>query len=306
MDSRALLYIGVFILIVSAALYYFSVGYNQKITAKAVGPFDLNAAKDTISFIDAQPFYTEGQGTVSMFLNIKAMNRTGSYSPCGSGSGQICDETGAFPPCLCDASTGDCSKCDHSGYTPVLNISGLVGLEILTAPDASRQGMAMSQLTVKTEGLAITSSSSTTPPTQSQKYIETLRLPPIPLQKWIMVSIAREGRRFDVYYNDRIVLSQKTMYMPVSDKSNSNLKGITSGSTLLMGEAAVANIYNYRVSSYDVSAKYKEYADTRGSPLISHDLVSSFSLNLCPSGGCFDTPVIKPASPLYEWTSPYS
>ena len=306
MDSRALLYIGVFILIASGVLYYFSVGYKQKITAKAVGPFDLNAASDTISFTDAQSFYTDGEGSVSVFLNIKAMNRTGSYSPCGGGSGQICDETGAFPPCLCDASTSDCSKCDHSGYTPVLNISGLVGLEILTAPDASRQGMAMSQLTVKTEGIAITSTSTATPPTQSQKYIETLRLPPIPLQKWMMITIAREGRRFDVYYNDRIVLSQKTMYMPVSDKSNSNLKGITSGSTLLMGEAAIANIYNYRINSYDVSAKYKEYADTRGTPRISQDFTTSISFNLCPSGGCFDTPVIKPASPLYEWTSPYS
>ena len=105
--------------------------------------------------------------------------------------------------------------------------------------------------------------------------------------------------------------------------------GITSGSTGLAGQLAVANLYNYRMSSKDVSAKYSQYADTRGrpylnavgNPLTLSDTIgvtptyaSTFStglssylpsMSICPSGGCFNLPVIQPAMPLYDWSSPY-
>jgi len=199
-----------------------------------------------------------------------------------------------------------------------------VSLETLNAPDASRQGKAMAQLILKTEGASLSSGS-----TNSQKYIETLTLPPIPLQKWTMVTVAREGRRFDVYYNDTIVLSQKAMFMPISNMSNSNFSGITSGSSGLVGQLALANVYNYRLSSQNVVAKYKEFADTRGRPYVNSTAnpvaladvaglnpsflsgltLGSFlpsSFNICPAGGCFTPPAIRPASPLYDWSSSYA
>jgi len=190
----------------------------------------------------------------------------------------------------------------------ILNLAGIVKLEVLNAPDASRQGKAMAQLTIKTQGATITNSTGMlgSGSTAPQQYVETLILPPISLQKWVMISIAREGRRFDVYYDDTIVLSQKTMYMPLSNASNSNMQGITSGSNAIVGELAIANIYNYRVSTLDVSSKYKEYADTRGAPRIPTDILSNLSVNVCPRGGCFNAPVIKPASPLYDWTTSYN
>ena len=184
----------------------------------------------------------------------------------------------------------------------------------------------MAQLIVKSEGAPLTAGATT-----SQKYIETLTLPPIPLQKWTMVSVAREGRRFDVYYNDTIVLSQKAMYMPISNISNSNFRGITSGSGGLVGHIALANVYNYRLSSQNVNSLYREYADTRGRPyvgskanpmgtadvaglkpeFISGITLGSFipsitNINLCPPEGCFSAPAIKPASPLYDWSSQYA
>ena len=184
----------------------------------------------------------------------------------------------------------------------------------------------MAQLIIKTEGQPVQQGSSA-----SQKYIETMTLPPIPLQKWTMVAVAREGRRFDIYYNDALVHSQKAMYMPISNISNSNFSGITSGSTGLVGQVALANVYNYRLSSTDISAKFSEFADTRGRPYINSAAnpintsdsaginpgylsgmsFSSFlppmaSINLCPAGGCLTPPAIKPASPLYDWTSSYA
>ena len=297
MEPRALLFIVVFVLILAGVMYYFNMGYKPKIVANVTGPSPLDSS-ELISSMDTKQFYTEGHASFSTFINIESVNRTGSYTSCGTGPGQVSCGDGSFAQCACVAATGDCSQCVHSGYTPMFNLSDVAKLEILTAPDASRQGMAMSHLVIKT----ITKGAGGTP----QVYIETLRLPPISLQKWIMVTVAREGRRFDVYYNDTIVLSQKTMYMPISDPSYTNMKGVTSGSNTLKGELALMNLYNYRLSSLDVSAKYREYADTRGHPRIPQSITGNYSVNLCPSGGCFDMPVIKPASPMYEWTSSYS
>ena len=139
-----------------------------------------------------------------------------------------------------------------------------------------------------------------------------------------------EGRRFDVYYNDTLVLSQKAMYMPISNISNSSFSGITSGSQGMVGQIALANVYNYRLSSQNVAAKYKEFADTRGRPYVNSTAnpvaladeaglnpsflsgltLGSFipigSFNLCPAGGCFAPPAVRPASPLYDWSSSYA
>ena len=320
-------------------VFYFSPSYAPKIISAAPGPFPLDSVTTIVKEQDSRPFYSDANGTFSAFVYLNPLNRTGAYAACGTSPGQASCDSGTFGPCACDSTTSDCSVCNHAGYNSVFNVSGIVGLEVLIAPDASRQGKAMVQLVVKTEGLQLSSGStgSRAPPSAntvrakgvSQKYIETMALPPIPLQKWTFVTIAREGRRFDIYYNDSIVLSKKTMYMPISNVSNSNLSGITSGSSGLLGQLAIANLYNYRLSSQDVAAKYVEYADTRGSPYLNSatnpltlsDTTGLFptfattistslygyipTINLCPSGGCFRPPTIQPASPLYDWTTPY-
>ena len=307
-SSRVPIILGLFIVVVVSVMYFFSFGYKPAITATAIGPFSLNQKNTIITDKDSRSFYTDSYGSFSAFLNLESLNRTGSYSACGTEPNQASCDDGSFAPCPCE--NADCSVCDHSGYMTVLSIGGVVELEVLSAPDASRQGKAMAQLIIKTQGATITNSTgmvgrggmNTTP----QQYMETFVLPPVSLQKWVMVTIAREGRRFDVYYNDTIVLSQKTMYMPVSNSSNTNMQGITSGSDAILGKLAIANMYNYRVSTLDVSAKYNEYADTRGAPRIPTDLLSSLSVNICSQGGCFDAPVIKPASPLYDWSTSYN
>ena len=105
--------------------------------------------------------------------------------------------------------------------------------------------------------------------------------------------------------------------------------GIISGSTGLAGQLAVANLYNYRMSSKDVSANYSKYADTRGRPYLNtvgnplgladtagvtpsyastiSTSLSSYlpSMSLCPTGGCFNPPVVQAAMPLYDWSTPY-
>ena len=272
------------------------------------------------------PFYSDSQGSASAFVYLSPANRTGAYTGCGTNSNQMDCTTGVYAPCACTTS-GDCGGCAHMGYNTVFNIAGVVWLEVLPAPDASRQGHAMSQLVVKTMGPPVTGAPAGT---TQQYYIETITLPTIPLQKWTFVTVAREGRRFDIYYNDAIVLSKKTMYMPIANVSSSSMTGVTSGSAGLVGQLAVVNLYNYRLSSSDVAGKYAQYANTRGIPYLNSvsslntlsdtgGIIPTFSssvfsglfgympsLSLCPRGGCLTPPVVKPASPMYQWTSNYS
>jgi hypothetical protein len=197
-------------------------------------------------------------------------------------------------------------------YTNLVNIGGIVMLNVLVAPDASRQGKATAQIVLNTNDA-------------TNKYYESYDLPAIDLQKWVYVTISREGRRIDVYYNNRIVLSKTALYNLATIDST-----VTSGSPGLDGQLLAVNIYNYRMSTKDVSEKYAEFADSKGQPyfndtsnplsltsvggllpLYSTTMFSGISsyvptINLCPPGGCFKGPTIQPANPLYKWNTPYA
>ena len=304
-------------------IMFVSPSFEGKILATETGPFELTKQESVASREAVKPYYEGPEGTFSAYLFLGSSNRTGVHAPCGTNPNQPC-ANGQFAPCACDATTGDCSKCAHAAFSSVFNVDGIIGLEVITAPDASRQGTASVQLLVQTEGPSLSTTRGST--TAVQKYMETMILPPIPLQKWSMVTVAREGRRFDVYYNDRIVLSQKTMYMPTNTSIASNFRGLISGSPGLSGQLALIQVFSKRYSSADVVGLYKSTSDTRGRPYVttlkedvaglmptaspnapSIDLSSMIpSINLCPPGGCFNSPVIRPASPLYDWTSPYA
>lgn len=317
--------IGIILIVILVIVAYFSPTIARKNAVTAEGPFSLETRTTLTTADQSEPLYSEPASSFSAFIYLSPMNRTGAHAECGTNPNQASCADGTFAPCACEVATKDCSICAHAGYKTVINISGVFVLEVLNAPDAGRNKKALAQLLIKTEGAPVSASSS-----GSQKYIETLILPPIPIQKWMMITIAREGRRFDVYYNESIVHSQKAMYMPVTDKTNSNSQGVTSGSEGLVGKVAMANIYNYRLSSPEISRIYKELSDTRGSPFIgstanplntsdpsglnpgfkSGMTLSSFlpsvSSIFCTTGDCLKPPVIRPASPLHDWDSSYA
>jgi hypothetical protein len=323
-------YILLFVTFAVVLVFYFSPSYQKKITVTAMGPFGLDQENTVASIQDAAPLLGPSESTFQAFIYLNPMMRTGNLASCGTEPNQPSCADGTFAPCPCDPRTGDCTPCSHAGYLPVFNLCGVAVLEILPVPDASRQGKAMAQLLVRTETTSVT-----TGVTASQKYVETLPLPPIEVQKWTMVTVAREARRFDVYYNDKLVLSQKTMNMPISSTVNSNLRGVVSGSSGLVGQLANATVFNYRLAIQDVIGKYQELADTRGRPYIygsapqtlasgqitlssalglmpdfSKPLLPewwySSSWSLCPASGCFTAPVLRPSNPLYDWTSNYA
>jgi hypothetical protein len=108
------------------------------------------------------------------------------------------------------------------------------------------------------------------------------------------------------------------MYMPSNSPAASTLRGIVSGSPGLGGKIALMNAYDYRLSSTDVAGIYSSSSDTRGRPYINDPTGSSGGIistklndylpeiTICPPGGCISAPVVRPASPLYDWSSSYA
>jgi hypothetical protein len=307
LDTNTWLFIASLAIVGILLLFYFVPSYAPKLKVDALGPFDMSSSHSVFSPDVTLPFFTGSEATFQGFFYIVPSIRTVQESSCNNPTQAPNCNNGVYEICTCSP-TG-CSNCAHPGYTTLFTIGGNVSFEVMTAPDASRQGRATAQLVVHT-----TASPSTT--------IETLQLPPIEYQKWVMITVAREGRRFDIYYNDTLVHSEKTHNMYV----NTALLGTDAGSTSVTGMLVLASMIKKRLTSLDVSQKYKEMADTRGTPNINIPGVdrnaaglipsssystlgtlaaSSTGMNLCPSGNCLGAPKIRPSSPLDNWDSPY-
>lgn len=315
--------------ITGGLLYYFPQWFYPTIKAGAKGPYKLNTVTSIFDNTQALDFQRLGNFTIQGFVYIVPLSRTPTAMTCNTPGNPSCED-GRFHRCSCGTSF-ECSKCDRPGYLPLLQISNVAYLEILAAPDAGRQGKAMTQLAIKTEynkdvsgnqvdasGVPVDASGNST---VSAKYIEVLALPPIPLQKWVMITIVREGRRYDVYYNDALVLSKRTQFKLAETPSN---LGISLGNPGLNGNAGAFTVYNTIQRSLDVSTAYKSMTDTRGAPNIelpqdSYTMVTrpmipqltmpsgfGFNWSPCPSGNCFDAPKIRPAQPWLDWQTSYA
>jgi hypothetical protein len=315
-------------ILIGALYYYFGGGARLTASAMSTGPTALTGAVEILKSEDAALFYTKPEGSFQGFFYLNAMNRTGTYSTCGTNPNQASCTDGTFAPCPCGGgSRNDCSVCKHVGYEPLISIAGVATVEVLTVPDASRQGKAMAQLVLKTEGPAPTTAGQSS--TGRQTYMETISLPYIPMQKWIMLTICREGRRYDVYYDKALVVSKKTMYMPVTETINSNLKGVISGSEALTGEVALVDLENRLYTMGEVASAFGRKADTRGAPRVSSSFTAGYrdsaglmpnysgsifgtvgsalpTVNMCFGGTCFNAPAVRPASSIYDWTTSYA
>jgi hypothetical protein len=302
-----------FCLIIIIAFLFYSPSFAKKNKGEQDGPYQLEKRSTILTVSESEMLYSTAAASFSSFIYLNPMNRTGEYPNCVTNPNQVsCN--GKFAPCECDPKTKDCSVCLHSGYKPIVNISNVFILEILNAPDASRTNKVPAQLLIQTENQL--------PDGTFKKYIETMILPPLDIQKWAMITIAHEGRRVDVYYNDQMVLSEMPNYKPISDRSKTNLQGVVSGSEGLFGQITLIKTYDKRLSNPEVIDIYKNNTDTLGNPRIGTNAnpyiysdpsglnpgfksgmtLSSF---FCFPGQCLDPPVVRSASPTHDWSSPY-
>lgn len=248
-------------------------------------------------------------GTLQAFVFPLQAPKTGTLTLCNpSGSanpGEPDCSTGQYNLCRCNGS--DCSPCKHSGYVNVFNVSNIFRIELLAAPDASRRNAASAQLVVRTTGLAFPLSATgvedNTQPKVPTLFEETIPLPSIPFQKWTFLTVAREGRRFDIYYNDKLVVSKRTQY--VVDTSI-GFGPIVAGDPGLIGHVTNVQSFREKLSESQVKQNYAEKADTTGKPYTSESINVNDYLPKCEGGDCIKGPTVRPASPLLDWETPYA
>jgi len=142
---------------------------------------------------------------------------------------------------------------------------------------------------------------------------EAIPLPPLPAQKWTFIAILRDGRRFDVLYNDQVVASHRLTYYPNTGVQNQLQVGQSpqtkTAPTRFLGSAKHLFAFNYRMPPGELAALRAKYVDTTGAPPIPLPFPSPFNLtfpSICiPGLPC--SPVNQPPpNSLQAWSTPYS
>ena len=321
----------IIIIIILLLLTFLPLGSSISKTVQKIGPFSLEEENNHFSNKD---FVNNSSVAFQGFFYLEKLQKTAITTSCSpTDPSSLNCNTGRYS--LCECSGTNCSNCDHKGFIRLINFNDIVTLELLGAPDGGRQGKASIQLTIKTESsgdidnsgnslnpelhAADTTGASTT---ASNVYIETFVLPPVPFNKWFMITINKEGRRFDIYYNDTLVLSKQTSTVLYHNPTSNNIT-VGNNNKYISGSSGYFTLYNSVQSAINISKQYHSFVTTRGSPVfdenpptlaltdVSLDRLPSIAGNvtipsICSSGDCITSPSNPPASPLYEWQSSYA
>lgn len=197
-----------------------------------------------------------------------------------------------------NAHIGDKTPKMNGAHYPLLASEGAFSLEI--APTSIESGQTTAQLRV-----------TSATPTGNQD--ETIALPNFPLQKWVLVSVLRDGRRFDVMYNDRLIASHRLTYYPAAPTMPLRI-----GSSALLGSAVHVLVAGERVSPSVLRAERAKLADTNGAPVVPMNMyvpdgigeaaatvVSKFK-TLCLPGLPCEAVSEPPANSMKAWSTPYA
>lgn len=131
---------------------------------------------------------------------------------------------------------------------------------------------------------------------------EIIDLAPLPMQQWVQIAIVREGRRYTVYYNGKVVASERTQNNPVINSSELSI-----GHPQLAGEFALPRLAPTPMSLEEINYDLKQTADTRHKPYVptQFSFPAFFSLG-CPGGiFCFTTSTPPTGTPMKMWATPY-
>ena len=178
----------------------------------------------------------------------------------------------------------------NNSYVPLLQVENNWYLEI--APASPGNDKSSARLRVQTnDGGNLTQ--------------EIIELPEIPKQKWVFIAVLRDGRRFDVIYDNRIVVSQRLQNYPVVISSP-----LSVGNKGLDGSVIHVMVNSSRLTPTDVERERVSRVDTNGMVLEANSLDISFpGLKLfaqCPPGFPCEPITRPPQNNLLQWSTPYA
>ena len=170
-------------------------------------------------------------------------------------------------------------------YSQIIAMPNVWSLQIIP-PTTSASGVPACRLAIKTI-------------TNGTSRFENLSLPSLPMQKWVHIAILREGRRFDVMFDNMIVGSLTCVGYPAISTSP-----IVSGyaSSGVRGSLAYPQVAPRRYTLPEVIEARKALSDTNGAPYTGSFKFPKFG---CPNG-LFCINFDNPSTGLHSWKSPYS
>ena len=135
----------------------------------------------------------------------------------------------------------------------------------------------------------------------TQSYIESVSLPAIPLQRWTVVTIVKEGRRFDVYYGTKLVASKVLDHYPIPPGSADAWIG---GAMGWKGSVGYFSVKSASMTTEDVAADVASVVDTQGVPFTQLNFFTDLPTFSCPGGDCLKMPKVVPPNPfvIYQTT----
>lgn len=98
-------------------------------------------------------------------------------------------------------------------------------------------------------------------PGSGSEPVETIDLPPLPLQKWVFVAVLRDGRRFDVLYDGQVVASHRMQKYP-----RQMTVPLTIGGRSFIGQAQHVLVAPRRLAPSEVAYQQAILSDTTGQP----------------------------------------
>jgi hypothetical protein len=175
-------------------------------------------------------------------------------------------------------------------YTPLLQVANNWFLDISPSPVGKDHTSARLRVQVKgNDGL----------------NTELIELPSIPKQKWIFIAILRDGRRFDIIYDNQIVASHRLANYPVIISSPLSI-----GNNGIDGSVIHVIINDKRMTPNEVERERVRFVDTNNTIIEDNSIDISFPkfkfFAKCPSGLPCDTITKPPCDNLNQWSTPYS
>jgi hypothetical protein len=186
--------------------------------------------------------------------------------------------------------SGDRTINTTNAYKPLIQVENNWYLEISPAPIG--QDHIASRLRIQTNDAG----------TFKEEIIE---LPQIPRQKWVFIAILRDGRRFDIIYDNMIVASQRLQNYPVviSSPLSVGTKGIDGSVIHIM-------VNNTRLTPAQVERERVSHVDTNNNILEDNKINMSLpGINLfakCPPGLPCDNITKPPSNNLLQWKTNYA
>ena len=225
-------------------------------------------------------------------IDVLSSDTSSSFAP-------NCDDY-TFRPCKCSGT--DCNNCTlentSKGYlSKLLNIGDLVELWASGYTNQNDKPYIPALLKLKTAA------------TNSKYTVESISLPAIPLQKWTVITIVKEGRRFDVYYGAKLQTSKLSDYVPIPPDIAQPQQWFA-GNTAWKGQIGFFMGFDKAQTAKDVMADVETLVNSRGIPyyMDNIDLTMPFpSMDGCIFGNCGSSlPDVKPANPFSKYSTSFS